>query len=382
VCSDRGFTLIEVLIAVGLVVLVAAGAVGATLSSRSMAVTSAAGGFDSLLDAARTIARQFPNGATIAFTTDAYGDGIVARLYQNRPNTDPLIASTIPAVEARVGLSETETSTKPPFAITIDVGGAISLIPGNVLNSSASPTPCPASGKYHLTFAYAGFQAGRDIPCRITLANTGTPTLLPVTTASPQASPTITSCLGSTCVTLPIAPSPNATCPPGYVASVPGTCASVTPTPTQTPNPPGATGTPTPACPPGYTGAPPNCVQAPPTPSPTASPTLRLIEAQAWGVFIGPHGSAVQQDGDLFTLFEDGSVALGPPSPNTVWVCASPNSVIPSGPTQPGGWPGFATPYDTSRVLSIALRYQQMWQEANDTGGDGYVSMLSDQACQ
>jgi prepilin-type N-terminal cleavage/methylation domain-containing protein len=224
VCTDRGFTLIEVLIAVGLVALVAAGAVGATMSSRSMAVTTAAAGFDSLLDAARTTAREFPDGATIAFTTDAYGDGFIARLYQNRPGTDPLIASTIPAVEARVGITETQTLGKPPFAIALHVEGAIAGVPGNVLTGAATETPCPASGTYHLTFAYAGFHADRDVPCRITLGSTGPATLSTSAPATMASSPTPSPCIDGTCITLPTSPNPQATCPPHYFAENTTTC--------------------------------------------------------------------------------------------------------------------------------------------------------------
>jgi hypothetical protein len=32
-------------------------------------------------------------------------------------------------------------------------------------------------------------------------------------------------------------------------------------------------------------------------------------------------------------------------------------------------------------VNGIQLRFQQMWQEANDTGGDGYMTATGDQAC-
>ncbi len=223
--TDRGFTLIEVLIAVGLVALLAAGAVGATLSSRSMAVTTAAAGFDSLLDAARTTAREFPNGATIAFTPDAYGDGFVARLYHNRPGTAPLEASTIPAVEARVPLNETEALGSPAFAIALHAGGAVAGIIGPVTGGSAgAETPCPASGAYHLVFSYAGARAERTLPCRINLATTGPATLSTSPPATPASSPTVSPCVGTGCVSIPTSPNPQATCPPHYFAENATTC--------------------------------------------------------------------------------------------------------------------------------------------------------------
>jgi prepilin-type N-terminal cleavage/methylation domain-containing protein len=234
-CTDRGFTLIEVLIAVGLVALVAVGAVGATLSSRSMAVTTAAAGFDSLLDAARTTAREFPNGATIAFTRDAYGDGFIARLYHNRPGTAPLEASTIPAVEGRVPLTETATLGSPAFAIAIHAGGTIAGIIGPVTSgSAAAETPCPASGAYHLVFSYAGSRAERTIPCRINLATTGPPTFSTFAPATMASSPTPSPCVGAACVNIPTSPNPQPSCPPGYFAQNAATCVNpplvVTPT--------------------------------------------------------------------------------------------------------------------------------------------------------
>jgi prepilin-type N-terminal cleavage/methylation domain-containing protein len=234
-CTDRGFTLIEVLIAVGLVALIAVGAVGATLSSRSMAVTTAAAGFDSLLDAARTTAREFPNGATIAFTPDAYGDGFTARLYHNRPGTAPLEASTIPAVEARVPLTETETLGSPAFAIAIHAGGAIAGIIGPVTSgTAAAETPCPASGAYHLVFRYAGSRAERTIPCRINLATTGPPTFSTFAPATMASSPTPSPCVGAACINIPTSPNPQPSCPPHYFATNPSTCVNppllVTPT--------------------------------------------------------------------------------------------------------------------------------------------------------
>ena len=234
--SDRGFTLLEVLICVGLVVLIAAGAVGATLSSRSLAVTSAAAGIDALLDAARTTARQFPGGATIAFAPDAYGDGFVARLYENRPGVDTLTATTTPPVEARVLLTETETLGAPAFAIAIHANGKVSGFQGNILNGATS-VACPTSGRFHLAFAYAGFMATRDIPCRIDLATTGPIVYVTPIPATPQPSPSINVCAGPSCVTLPTSPSPNATCPPGHVSGrarrdLTGSGATSSPSPT------------------------------------------------------------------------------------------------------------------------------------------------------
>ncbi len=58
----RGFSLIELTIAIGLIALLAATGAGLTLANRSLAVAAAASEFDQLLDSARTMARELGGG--------------------------------------------------------------------------------------------------------------------------------------------------------------------------------------------------------------------------------------------------------------------------------------------------------------------------------
>jgi prepilin-type N-terminal cleavage/methylation domain-containing protein len=258
--SARGFTLIEVLVAVAVVVMVAAGGVGAAMGARSLAVSSAATEFDALLDAARTTAREFDGGATLVFEPDAYGDGFTARVYGRRPSTGPLLAIDMPAYDGRVGLSETNLLGAPAFALALHANGKIGGIRGDVLAGSAGPeNACPASGAYQLVFSYGGAKTTRTIPCAITLATTGTIAYVNPPAASPLPAPTANLCITTGCLSTPPAePSIVTTCPPGYTMTGPTACglSSAAPSPTATP----------------YFGG------ASPTPIPSATPTSMISE--------------------------------------------------------------------------------------------------------
>jgi len=211
--SERGFSLVEVVLAAGVVSLIALSGVWLTLSSRSLAVSAAAAGFDALLDGARTTARAFDEGVTLAFVPDAYGDGFRAQLYQNRPGTAALVASTMPALEARVAVLETEKLGAPSFAVTIHGNGDVAGIVGAVLGQAGPETPCPPSGAYHLVFTYAAAHADRYVACRITLAVTGPPAIATLSPAVPLPLPTAPACIGAACARVPTPPPPVSPAP-------------------------------------------------------------------------------------------------------------------------------------------------------------------------
>ena len=204
--SERGFSLIEVLLAAGIIALVALGGAGLTLGSRSPAISTAANGFDALLDAARATARAYDHGITLAFVPDAFGDGFRAQLYENRPGTAALVVSSMPALEARVAVRETETLGAPPFALTIHANGNVAGIAGTVLGQAGPETPCPAGGAYHLVFSYAATTVDRYLSCSVTLAATGPAALASLTPAVPLPAPTAPPCAGAACAILPTPP--------------------------------------------------------------------------------------------------------------------------------------------------------------------------------
>ncbi|MDP9024871.1 MAG: hypothetical protein M3N13_05845, partial [Candidatus Eremiobacteraeota bacterium] len=159
---------------------------------------------------------------------DAHGDGFIARLYHNRPGTEPLVSSNAPALEARVSITETETLGSPPFALTIHATGAVAGSVGNVLVGTAGPeTACPASGQYRFVLAYGGAHVERLISCRANLATNGSVSYATISPATPQPSPTPFACANPTCITMPPFPRTTVTCPPLYVQKDAATCAAL-----------------------------------------------------------------------------------------------------------------------------------------------------------
>jgi hypothetical protein len=171
--------------------------------------------FDHLLDSARTIARE-TEGVTLAFEPDAYGDGTEVRVLAPGSN-GTLTPTTLPIFHTRAAIEETESLGKAPFAFLIHATGSLGGRPGF---RRTAPTPpaevgCPASGSFHFTIRTAGTTADRFIPCRITLAANGPITFAtwPPATAAPVPTPCVAVCSATT---LPIMPTPAASCPPRY----------------------------------------------------------------------------------------------------------------------------------------------------------------------
>jgi prepilin-type N-terminal cleavage/methylation domain-containing protein len=221
---DRGFTLIELMIAVAVIAMTAAAGIGISLASRSFAVTAAATEFDQFLDSARTMARDL-QGATLAFAPDAYGDGTEVRLLTSGPN-GTLVTTTLPVLHARVIIEETESLGQPPYAFVVHANGALGGRPGfraGNSTSSSAEVGCPASGAFHFLIHTANASADRYVPCRVALAAAG-----PVALASWPPIPVVappTPC-GSGCspTALPTAPSSSPSCPPNFTP-ISGGCA-------------------------------------------------------------------------------------------------------------------------------------------------------------
>ncbi|MEA2784133.1 MAG: hypothetical protein QOF71_237, partial [Candidatus Eremiobacteraeota bacterium] len=190
----------------------------------SLAVSTAAGEFDQFLDSARTIARDL-DGATLAFTPDAYGDGTEIRVLAGGPNSPPS-RTTLPVLHARATIEEVETLGKAPFVFIVHASGLLSGRPGyRVGDTATNDVGCPASGAFHFVFKAAGASADRYVPCRTTLSG-GPVTLMTWPLVPPAASPTPCSGAGCTATALPTMPASTASCPPAFV-EVAGGCTPV-----------------------------------------------------------------------------------------------------------------------------------------------------------
>ncbi|MDQ6942445.1 MAG: hypothetical protein M3169_08035 [Candidatus Eremiobacteraeota bacterium] len=222
---EGGFTLVEIVIAVAIVAATVAAGFGISLGSRSLAVTTAAGEFDQFLDSARTIARDL-DGATLAFTPDAFGDGTEMRVLAGGPNTPPT-TTTLPTLHARATIEEAESLGKAPFAFIVHANGSLSGRPGyRVGDTTTNDVSCPPSGAFHFVIKAAGGSADRYVPCRTTLAAGGPVTLAAWPLAPAAPSPTPCSGVGCTANALPTAPASTASCPPTFSA-ITGGCVPI-----------------------------------------------------------------------------------------------------------------------------------------------------------
>ena len=180
---ERGFTLIEIVVAVGVTaILMLAGGIW-LLGWHPGALRNAADDFDAQLAAARAIAATSGNGATLAFVPATVGPGFVLRVYSGRPTAAGAVKNgNVMALSSTATVSEA-TFGKPPFAIFLNSGGyptGTASYPSVASDGTvsfpaiATQPPCPA-GHIVLTFINAqGVRATRTLPCNAALsAGTG-----------------------------------------------------------------------------------------------------------------------------------------------------------------------------------------------------------------
>jgi prepilin-type N-terminal cleavage/methylation domain-containing protein len=262
---DRGFSLIELTIAVGLIALLAATGAGLTLANRSLAVTAAGSEFDQLLDSAWTTAREL-GGGRLTFAPDGSTDGTILTFATTNPD-GTLAATSLPALHTHAHIAEAGTLGDPQFALVLHADGRLGGIP----NTGSAEVGCPASGSYHIRITAAGGSADRFLPCHTTLASGGplTYTALPPATVAPSP---VAQCAGP-CTPPPLPGDSTSvpTCPPGTTAT--GTTCVPTPTPTPVP-----TATPTPIAIVTPTATPTPTPQPPPQPTPPPVVTCDLVQ--------------------------------------------------------------------------------------------------------
>jgi len=192
--GERGFTLIEMLVAVGIIMLLAVAGGVWTLAMRPGALRSSVDGYDASIAAALALASTSGNGATLVFLprTDGRGGalpGFTLDVYGGRPNADGAVhPSGTMRVAGDASVSE-KTLGKPPFALFLSsTGRPTGAAAYPAVDASGRPSfttiavqpPCPSGGLL-LTFAVsAGARDTRSLPCGTSVA----------ASAAPNASPT------------------------------------------------------------------------------------------------------------------------------------------------------------------------------------------------
>jgi len=174
--GQRGFTLVEMVVAVGIVALLAV-VVTLSLALRPGALRATVASFDASFAAARAIAATSGNGATIVVAprADAHGrlPGFTLRIYRGRPTAaNAVTLADAPAIVADADVREA-TLGSPPFAIFLSsAGNASGLAAYPAFASDGTPQfaplaaqPACPSGGLVLTFASAHASQTRVLPC-------------------------------------------------------------------------------------------------------------------------------------------------------------------------------------------------------------------------
>lgn len=158
---QRGFTLIEVVIVVAIVITIATFAFAAGPRRGSFGTRSALTQLDAALAYAKGLAATSGNGATLLFVPHI--PGVAIEVYGGRPDApDALWSAGIAPFVLDVDVSESSIGS-PPFALYLDSAGyaAAARFTGATPAPLAAEPACPPSGRWAIRVA----QAFRNLPC-------------------------------------------------------------------------------------------------------------------------------------------------------------------------------------------------------------------------
>ncbi len=177
---EAGFTLLEMVVAIGIAVILLAAGGFWMLSMRPAALRGALDDFDSNLAAAKALAASSGNGATLVFAPQTGGaPGFTLRVYSGRPNAlNAVIATNTMAAISATSVSEVHFG-KPPFAIFLNSAGyptgtdnypSFDAQGNPTFNVIAQQPPCPSGGIVLTFMSPQGVTATRTLPCNTDVA--------------------------------------------------------------------------------------------------------------------------------------------------------------------------------------------------------------------
>ena len=221
--AQRGFSLVEITVAVAIIAVVAASSVAFALASRPTALWAATTQFDSMLSAARSIGAAYGDGATIFVSASPGPSNFRADLYAHRPSATASatpMPSQVQPIIAQVAINESQLLGPPPFAVIIHGNGDIGVRKNYSRGDPVTDAelPCPPSNQFIFVFTVNGQTATRTLNCHTPLAYTGSAKQIPPSgggaTPTPWAMP---SCdpTDNGCPIPPGSPATPAACPPG-----------------------------------------------------------------------------------------------------------------------------------------------------------------------
>ncbi len=172
---EAGFTLLELVVAVGITVIILAAGGYWMLAMRPGALRSALDDFDANLATAKAIAASSGNGATLVFTPQPNGiAGFTLRVYSGRPNAANAVSGTNTMMASSPASVSEVHFGKPPFAVFLNSAGyptgsanypTLDVQENPTFGVIAQQPACP-SGGIELTFTSPqGVIATRTLPC-------------------------------------------------------------------------------------------------------------------------------------------------------------------------------------------------------------------------
>lgn len=191
-CAEGGFTLVEIVVVVALL-LVLGGSAFEALAQQPAQAHATAVRFAALVAQARSLAavngNAAPGGATIGVERD--GEDYVATLYANRPILGakyPLAREPAPALRTTtaIGLSANGAPSTAPFALFFSASGHADAAPGFHVRMSAplaAEPPCPLATGIVVVFSDATQTQAHAISCEMAQLNldaAGLPAQAPV----------------------------------------------------------------------------------------------------------------------------------------------------------------------------------------------------------
>jgi type II secretory pathway pseudopilin PulG len=165
--SQRGTTLVELVIAVAIAVVFGVAVSSLAQGSRTYAKQSAVHQFDAAFAYAQSLAASSGNGSTMVFNT---GTLVV---YSGRPTTaTAMSASSIAPIALHADISEAVLGA-PPFSVFINGAGHASasngmVAPGTVI--AGEPGCPPGEQSVTITFSDPQGSVTRSIPCNAPIA--------------------------------------------------------------------------------------------------------------------------------------------------------------------------------------------------------------------
>ncbi len=177
--SERGFTLIETVVACAIVATLLVAGGFWMLGLHPGALVQATSDYDAALSTARALATTSSNGATLVFAPIAGRSGFSLRVYAGRPSSSNTVQPTTAMPVTSDAVVSEKTLGAPPFAIFVAASGHVSgkasypVIDASG-NATFAPIPgepaCPMGG-FVLTFsAPSGASATRTLPCTSSVA--------------------------------------------------------------------------------------------------------------------------------------------------------------------------------------------------------------------